>query len=674
MLSKLSIRNVKRSLKDYLIYMVTITLSFSLIFSFNLIAFSRDLTELSEHMANFKYAILFVSMIVIFLVGCLINYTMHFMFEKRSKEFGTYMLLGIKKKEINKLFLLENIFLGSIAVVLSFFIGTLFSILLSAIIMNIFEMPYQIALSIHITPILVSLTYFLFIYIFVLLRSKRRIKKMNIYDLLYLEKQNEQKMSKKTRSWTFILASSLGGLGLLLFDYAFKIVEEPTMMVPFFLSILLLGISIYGLTLSIGEFLLNYCLKHEKIKYKKDNLFITRNFSAKVGTMGITLGTLALLSTLTLLCLNVSASFKDAFENQVNTRIPYDIVMNKIYSETGALHPNIQNKDYQKKYQESHEYIEKRVGIKEELIYNIYVKSVNIDDAVIAKKLSSVNGNLTFQNDLFIKLSDYNKLQKMLNRSEITLNENEYFLHYYKELRNWFEQLKKEDLNVEINGKTLQCKEMTYKNYVSSWNFSYYLLVVPDEYVNNMLIENAINAINTEKEITTSVVEELKNKVGNLEITSSINGEDYTIAIDTMIIRAEVLAQNRSAITIFSFSLTYLALVFIAVVGTILSIQTLSDATKYKYRYDILKKLGVREKEIDKTILKQVTMNFIFPIVYPLLIAVITTFSLNRLFFNISSEEHTYLYSLGNSIFLFLLIYGIYFLATYIGFKKNKSE
>ena len=674
MLSKLSIRNVKRSLKDYLIYMVTITLSFSLIFSFNLIAFSRDLTELSEHMENFKYAILFVSMIVIFVVGWLINYTMHFMFEKRSKEFGTYMLLGIKKKEINKLFLLENIFLGSIAVVLSFFIGTLFSILLSAIIMNIFEMPYQIALSIHITPILVSLTYFLFIYIFVLLRSKRRIKKMNIYDLLYLEKQNEQKMSKKTRSWTFILASSLGGLGLLLFDYAFKIVEEPTMMIPFFLSILLLGISIYGLTLSIGEFLLNYCLKHEKIKYKKDNLFITRNFSAKVGTMGITLGTLALLSTLTLLCLNVSASFKDAFENQVNTRIPYDIVMNKIYSETGALHPNIQNKDYQKKYQESHEYIEKRVGIKEELIYNIYVKSVNIDDAVIAKKLSSVNGKLTFQNDLFIKLSDYNKLQKMLNRSEITLNENEYFLHYYKELRNWFEQLKKEDLNVEINGKTLHCKEMTDKNYVSSWNSSYYLLVVPDEYVSDMLIENTINAINTEKEITFQFINQLKNKVGNLEITSSINGEDYTIAIDTMIIRAEVLAQNRSAITIFSFSLTYLALVFIAVVGTILSIQTLSDATKYKYRYDILKKLGVREKEIDKTILKQVTMNFIFPIVYPLLIAVITTFSLNRLFFNISSEEHTYLYSLGNSIFLFLLIYGIYFLATYIGFKKNKSE
>ena len=122
-LTKLSLRNVKRSSKDYLIYMITVTLAFSLIFSFNLIAFSKDIVELAEFMKNFKYAILFISMIVIFVMGLLINYTMRFMFQKRSREFGTYMLLGIKKKDINKLFLLENIFLGIFAAVLSFFIG-----------------------------------------------------------------------------------------------------------------------------------------------------------------------------------------------------------------------------------------------------------------------------------------------------------------------------------------------------------------------------------------------------------------------------------------------------------------------------------------------------------------------------------------------------------------------
>lgn len=594
---------------------------------------------------------------------------MRFMFEKRSREFGTYMLLGIKKKDINKLFLLENIFLGCIAALFSFFIGIIIAILLSAIIMNIFEMPYKIAFSLHKTPILVSLGYFVLIYLFVLLRSKRRIKKMNIYDLLYFEKRNEQKMSKKIRSVTFIIALILGIIGLLLFDYAFQIVENPSMMIPFFISVILIGISVYAMTTSIGEFILTHVLKHKKIKYRSDNLFIARNFSAKVGTMGITLGTLALLITLTLISLNVSFLFKDVFETQVDKRIPYDIMMHSIYSETSTEGVA----DYHQKYQEGHNFIEKTLGIEEELLYNTYVESINIDEAKLAGELAKVNGNITFQNDVFIKLSDYNKLQRMLNREEIILEENEYFLHYHKEMKDWFNQLNKDDLDLQIQETTLKCKEKTYKNFVSACG-SYYLIVVPDKYVEGMLIESTRNAINTKKETTESFREEFDKTIGHIERKSIINGQEYTIAVDMLTIRGEVLAESRSSITMFSFSLIYLSLVFIAVVGTILSIQTLSDATKYKYRYNILSKLGVREREINKTIRKQVIMNFVFPILYPLFIAIVTTFSLNRLFDNVTSEENTYLYSLGNSILLFLLIYFIYFLATYFSFKKNRCE
>lgn len=91
-LSKLAIRNVKRSIKDYLIYIITVVMAFSLIFAFNFVSFSSDITQLSEMMENLKYAIIFVSCIIVFVIAWLINYTMKFMFEKRSKEFGTYML------------------------------------------------------------------------------------------------------------------------------------------------------------------------------------------------------------------------------------------------------------------------------------------------------------------------------------------------------------------------------------------------------------------------------------------------------------------------------------------------------------------------------------------------------------------------------------------------------
>lgn len=195
-LNKLALRNIKRSAKDYIIYLVTVTLAFALIFSFNLISNSKDILELSEMMENFKIVMYFISAIVIFVIGWLINYTTKFIFKKRSKEFGTYMLLGIPKKQISKLFLTEIIILGLIALIISFFIGFLLSILLSTIIMNIFSLPYEVKFSINSNAILLTLLYFALIYLIVLFFMKRRLKKMKIYDLLYLNKQNEKHFLK----------------------------------------------------------------------------------------------------------------------------------------------------------------------------------------------------------------------------------------------------------------------------------------------------------------------------------------------------------------------------------------------------------------------------------------------------------------------------------------------
>lgn len=107
MLSKLAFRNVKRSVRDYIIYIVTVTLAFSFIFAFNIISNSKDVLELASVMDNFKYVMYFVNIFIALVVAFLINYTIKFMFQKRSKEFGTYMILGIPKKKITKMFMLK---------------------------------------------------------------------------------------------------------------------------------------------------------------------------------------------------------------------------------------------------------------------------------------------------------------------------------------------------------------------------------------------------------------------------------------------------------------------------------------------------------------------------------------------------------------------------------------
>ena len=170
MLFKLSINNAKRSIKDYLIYIVTITIAFSLMFSFNLISNSKDILDLADMMKNFRIAMIFVSLIVCFVLGFLINYMIKFIFKKRSKEFGLYLLLGISKKDISLMFILENLILGFISLILSFFVGILLSTIISSIILNIFNAPYIVKLPTdYLIPFLLSLGYFLLIYLVVLL-------------------------------------------------------------------------------------------------------------------------------------------------------------------------------------------------------------------------------------------------------------------------------------------------------------------------------------------------------------------------------------------------------------------------------------------------------------------------------------------------------------------------
>ena len=665
-LSKLAIRNVKRSLKDYLIYIITVVIAFSLIFAFNFVSFSSDITELSEMMENLKYAIIFVSCIIVFVIAWLINYTMKFMFSKRSKEFGTYMLLGIEKKDINKMFLSENIVLGLLSFIISFFVGTVLGNIISAIVMNLFEMPYKIKLSITLTPVLLSTVYFILIYLFTLFRSSRRMKKMKIHDLLYLEKKNEEKIwkRKKYRNILFIIFVILGILGLYLCDHAFVISDDPSMIGYLGISILLLIISIYGITFTLGDFILAFINKRRKIKYSKDNLFVAKNFEAKARTIGFALGTLSLLITLTLVCMNISFVMKDAFENNIEQQAPYDILVEGMYSDVEESWTGKQ--DNRKKAWEYIDYIHKNYEIEEELHYQILTQK----DHQVAKHIKNIGNNGLYDYDTYLKVSDYNKLLEMLGEKTIHLKENEYFVTGDKTVKKYLKEIALENEDITINGKCLSLKRATTENFRLGWSTgNSFLIVIPDNIAKNMQVVTELYVFDTKEE-----TKELDNtKLEKLGYYEYKDGDSY-FAYFPVTVRGYYESSNRTAMTIFSFSLLYVSIIFITVVGTILSIQTLSDSNKNKYQYKLLKKLGVEDNKIKKTVRKQITANFLFPIIYPIIISIVTAFSVNRLFYAVTSASMNYLITILITIGIFLIIYGIYYIATYITFKNNIEE
>ena len=653
MLSKLAIRNVKRSSQDYIIYLITITISFSLIFAMNLVSWSDAIVNISENMDTFKSVIIFVNAIVIFVICFLINYTTRFMFEKRSKEFGTYMLLGIKKKKISKMFLLENIILGFIALILAIPLGFVFSQFISLFIVKVLDLPQAIFIKFNIMSFILLFIYFITIYLLVLFFAYRRIKKVKIYDLLYLEKKNEERVikTKKSRTAIFIISILIGIGAYLIWNSQIQpdIVQDSSVLTYLMIGIILFIISIYGVMFSFSDFLLSIILKNKKIKYSKDNLFVARAFSSKSRTMGMTLGTLGVLIMFTSLFLNFSSLNKGLYDSIIETSSPFDISVFFENRDTVLKAYNIIKEDY---------------TITDSIIYDIYLDP----NSNIEKQFSSYAYKKD-PADFIMKISDYNKLLSMKGKNKISLNDDEYLLV----IETAGLSLVQNDSINEItlsNGKTLHQKNITTELFFYGLSNASYVVVVPDNAVHNLHTYETFMSIKTKEDTTKKYEEKLNNKLSSDLCKIDENGEEECHYYRTTI-KGAVIESSNLMTAIVTAVCVYMSFIFVAIVGTILAIQSLSDSTKYQYRYMVLNRLGVKNEQLYKTIRKQLYILFALPAIYPIIISFVTVYLLNRIYAPLLPSSTVYLSYFLISIIIFLLIYSIYFIATYFGFKRN---
>ena len=653
MLGKLAFRNVKRSIKDYIIYLITITISFSLIFALNLVSWSDAVVNISENMDSFKNIVIFVNFIVIFVICFLINYTTRFMFEKRSKEFGTYLLLGIKKKKILKMFLLENIIIGLLALVLSIPLGFIFSQFISLFIVKVLELPQAIFINFNSMSFLLLLAYFLVIYILVLFFAYRRIKKISIYNLLYLEKQNEQKIikTKKHRNIIFIISVLIGLSAYLLLNFKInsEILQDSSVLTYLIIGISLFIISIYGIMFSLSDFFLGIILKVKKIKYVKDNLFIARTFSSKVKTMGITLGTLGVMIMFTFLFLSFSSLNKGLYNSIIETSSPFDISVFFENKDTVLKTYNIVKEDY---------------TIIDSVIYDIYLDS----NSNIEKLLPSYSYKKD-PKDFIMKISDYNKLLTMKGKNKISLNSDEYLLVVETAGLPLVQDNSIKTITLS-NGITLNQKNITTELYFYGLSNASYVVVVPDNAVNNLDVYQTFMSIDTKEDTTKKYEDELNNKLKSDLCKIDENGRENCHNYRTTI-KGAVIETSNLMIAIVTAICVYMSFIFVAIVGTILAIQSLSDSAKYKYRYKVLSRLGIKNEDIHKTIKKQLLILFGIPVIYPFIISFIIINLLNRIYAPLLPSSTSYLLYFGTSFLIFLIIYTIYFIATYFGFKRN---
>ncbi|HJB27969.1 MAG TPA: FtsX-like permease family protein [Candidatus Blautia faecavium] len=135
MRNKLAFRNARRSMKDYLVYLLTMAAVAALMFAFNSLIFSEDIQRMCSEAVVLTVMLGVVTFFIVLIVAWLINYMAKFMLEKRSREFAAYLLIGLKKKELSRLYMTENLLIGTAAFILGMAVG----ILLQQVIMTVFS-------------------------------------------------------------------------------------------------------------------------------------------------------------------------------------------------------------------------------------------------------------------------------------------------------------------------------------------------------------------------------------------------------------------------------------------------------------------------------------------------------------------------------------------------------
>ena len=438
-LFKLSLRNAKRQASDYLIYFVTIVLAAALLYSFNGLVFSEELQTLASSMSQLPFMIWLASAVVVCVFGWLVSYSIKFMLLRRSRELGNYLLIGLENRQIARLFFLENLAVGGCALVLGILLGSLLYQAFRAIILTLFGLPYHFSFGFSFSAVGLSIIYFALIYLFALRKSRKRIRKMKIYDLIYFDKQNEGVViqTEKKRQKIFAFSIVLGVVGTLM------LITRNLLWGTIGAGCLILFL--YGFFLSFASGVPAFFNRKPSRKYRGQNLLIFRTLTAKLATMGVLMATISMIFTATLISEGSGLVFKGLFQGRSMQQTCFDLY--------------IGINDKQQDFNLYLDYINANIPMELSLLYPVYSNK----NAQVMEYIDSTIVYYTYgyDKDPLMRYSDYAALREIAGYPAAELKQGQYLIHCISYLE---EPLKNYTEPIIVDGKThsQQCPHRTF--------------------------------------------------------------------------------------------------------------------------------------------------------------------------------------------------------------------
>ena len=658
MLYNLSLKNIKKSFKDYAIYFVTLILGVCIFYLFNSMDSQTAILEVTSRqseMINLLEQILsYISVFVSFILGFLIIYASRFLIKKRNKEFGVYMTLGMSKRKISLLLLIETFIIGLISLAFGLLLGIVLSQITSIFVANLFEANMsKFTFNFSKTALFKTILYFGIIYFIVMIFNTIIVNKNKLIDLLQASKKQE-----KIRIKSSMISVILFFISVLMLGSAYYMVTAGVNdLLKYDVSILLVPI----LLGTIGTILFFYSVAGMSLKIiskchnlysKKLNTFVFKQINSKINTMVISISIICLMLFVTLCLLTSAFTIKDYFNNSINTYAPVDYQIVSINQNVRVT-----------------EFLEDTF-VKENTKDNLVVSEYYDENFDYAKSLGKVYEQIKqeysyiqFDSPVYIMSeADYNKLARLLKIDTVTIQDDEYAIvsNYNTDI---YESVLKSNSTMIIFNHELKPYKKLINGFVNisgnPANLGFF--VVSDQIIEKDHLKYEILSGNYNSK-DQKIIDKLEEKVKKFHT-------EETLIKDT---RNEIEISAAGLTAIITFIGLYLGIIFLISSSAILALKELSDCLDDKNKYKILRQIGVDEKEINKALFMQ---TFIF-FMMPLSIAVIhTIFGLKFCEWILKSLGITSILNGSYMTFIFLiLIYGIYFIITYLCSKNIIRE
>lgn len=727
---RLAFKNVKRSIKDYLIYIMTLTACISLFYAFLSITscyYKPDIgAEFNLEVLGdgMLLVILLITMLLIFLV----QYVNRFMIRNQQKEFAVQNIMGMERSTIASLFFIETLVMGLFSLVLGIVLGVVFSQFITAMLLQIFQKPFVFSFMLFPDTVFLTVSFFCACFAIVGLFQIRTIRKIKIIDMLHADRKNEvfsttHKWVEKVLKVNFILFFLMGIYSIRTLTYyltdEFQTAIQIWVLISIVIPFVMVGLGIaekkirkscshvkyllmvgfvgfaemvtvsllpvwkmyFALPMDKGAFNLYlafiiWCLiflvsvffvvfsegllvlknRSLRVKYKEENLFFFGQILSKLGSNTLSMTLICLTLTLSISLFLLTPFLVEWAQRFLDKRVVYDIQIDSDYTaaENVKLLPETDYAFLDSFFEDKH------ITLKDDCIFSTYfLKASDLHE----------QGAITA-----ISLSDYNNLMKMFGYEEVSLAENEFSTQWLSITpKSTMETFKPQHTRITTdNGelilsasepKTEELGEMLY----SGQNV---VLILPDLQCDKLTVANSYRYIMTENPLSYTDAEQLMDYFHEY---MPVNGENvYSVTTKT-------IERNDTSALIFIIQtgLIYSAIILFVICFTILSLQQLSDSGKYRYRFQVLRNMGVEENHIRRLVLKQLGIWFGVPVMVALLIS--SAFIL-FLFIGFSIQIRTYigawklLQQVGAILIILFALLICYFTSTWILFRKSISE